>query len=252
MRFLSSSILLSALCLCLQCIFAVANTEIVNFEVSFNEDLFFPHTSNWTVFKPGAHEQPWTLLPAPLHTLLDAVCEKDVATERVLNCSHELWLVLDLDDANWRTYSKFTLRISWPASSPVDFSIRLYTPSDYQTYLTGQPSRRTDPSHSSASSVPQTRRRYVRVRAVDTGVRTPSHASDNTSSSTADQVSFIVIAEPLYFGVFPASVSPVLVWLAVIVGVASMIVPTVNRYLGRIAAMAQTEMEGTKEREKDS
>ena len=50
--------------------------------------------------------------PAPLGSILEDVCEGYLPG----SCPHEDWLVLDLDDVAWGKFSKFTVRISWPAS----------------------------------------------------------------------------------------------------------------------------------------
>ncbi len=70
-------------------------------------------------------------IPAPLldaHS--DPLCDEDVmdpfSGTSNLQCPYDLWLVLDLDSdgrhghngdsAEWKTYDRFTLRVSWPAS----------------------------------------------------------------------------------------------------------------------------------------
>lgn len=52
--------------------------------------------------------------PAAVHTSIANVCEPPSAS-----CPHEVWAVLDLDSPSWREWSKFTLRISWPANVSV-------------------------------------------------------------------------------------------------------------------------------------
>jgi len=60
----------------------------------------------------------WNVDPALLDTPLQQVCESETAITPAnpFSCPHELWLALDLDDESWMAYSKFTLRLSWPAS----------------------------------------------------------------------------------------------------------------------------------------
>lgn len=60
----------------------------------------------------------WNVDPALLDTPLQQVCESETAITpaNLFSCPHERWLALDLDDESWMTYSKFTLRLSWPAS----------------------------------------------------------------------------------------------------------------------------------------
>ena len=80
--------------------------------------IFLPSLTHDYVCRPalrlGDAERLWHLQPGPLGTPLGDVCE--TAAYAVNACPHELWLALDLDDAKRQGYSKFTLRISWPAS----------------------------------------------------------------------------------------------------------------------------------------
>jgi hypothetical protein len=66
------------------------------------------------------NERQWALRPAALHTPLNRVCESDDAAiapfEPPVSCPHELWVILNLDDNKWASYSTFTLRLSWAAS----------------------------------------------------------------------------------------------------------------------------------------
>ena len=60
-------------------------------------------------------EQLFNVFPAPLGTTLEDVCEP-VEDSSFGECPHELWIYIATDEDPWVAYSKFTLRISWPAS----------------------------------------------------------------------------------------------------------------------------------------
>ncbi|KAF8918146.1 hypothetical protein CPB85DRAFT_1282691 [Mucidula mucida] len=102
----------------------------------------------------------------------------------------DLWLSLDTG-GSWDAYVRFTLRISWAASYPTDFSISLYNP----------PGALLE------------RVKYAHIQAVHSGVFTPP--VERTSEPL--RVPFTVILEPLAFGVLPLSVQPVLVCLGVVI-----------------------------------
>ncbi|EGO19138.1 hypothetical protein SERLADRAFT_480384, partial [Serpula lacrymans var. lacrymans S7.9] len=109
------------------------------------------------------NEGQWSVQPAPLNTPLNEVCEPAYSSlgQAPFSCPHELWVTLQLDDEGWRYYSYFTLRLSWPASTPADFSIQIYSPESLS------------PHKSSAGST-TTRQKYARIRLTDTGVLSPS------------------------------------------------------------------------------
>ena len=118
--------------------FVSANTEIRNFDVALGiqdgsasgevgggvekisrgggVDLEAPEhsrvISQWPIFTANASELSFKVTPAPLDTALQSICEEPPVTN---SCAHQLWITLDLDDPRWRSFSKFTLRLSWPA-----------------------------------------------------------------------------------------------------------------------------------------
>ena len=76
-----------------------------------------------------------------------------------------------------------------------------------------------------------TRRKYVRIRLVDTGVRAP-----HKRNMTVEATPFMITLEPLYFTVLPSSVIPTLLFLLPVVLVASLyVVPRTHSYLQGIA-----------------
>ena len=83
---------------------------------------------------------------------------------------------------------------------------------------------------------------YARVRVVDAGVRTPT-ADDSHEHATLEPISFIIVLEPLYFGVLPASVLPTVTFLAVVIIIAAYwVVPPAQRYLGVVADEVRKEV----------
>jgi len=215
-----------------------ANTEIVNFEARESHDIALPPELQWPTLHHGEAKKLWRLQPGPLGTHLEDVCE--TAAYPAKTCPHELWLVLDLDDAKWRAYSKFTLRISWPASSPADFAIAIYSADTLQTlFRSGNSSAR----QIIASPPSLARRQFARIRLVDTGIRTPSSASSNTEQAHPDPIPFIVLLEPLCFGVLPASVAGILMFLVALLSFTAVaVVPVINRYISTAAEDARTEL----------
>jgi hypothetical protein len=67
-----------------------------------------------TCVNSTANELELSVAPARLHTPIADVCRRD--TYLLGACPHEIWLRLHLDDLDWISFKKFTLRVSWPAS----------------------------------------------------------------------------------------------------------------------------------------
>ncbi|KAH9830460.1 uncharacterized protein C8Q71DRAFT_366915 [Rhodofomes roseus] len=228
----------AARCIFLCCFFylpfAWANTEIVNFvamEGSLTPSQAQALQANWTVLSAAAPEKLLRVPPAPLGTPLADVCHPSHGA----SCSHELWLALRLDDPAWRAYSRFTLRVSWPASSPADFDIQVKSAEAlFNELQAGGLDNDFDALHTG-------RRMYARIRVVDAGVRVPT-ADGSRERVTPEPVPFIVILEPLYFGMLPASVAPTVAFLVIVIIIAAFgIVPPVQRYLGRVADEVRQE-----------
>ena len=124
--------------------------------------------------------------------------------------------------------------------SPADFWIETYSPDAlYKVVQGGDSTATTDRPPSERAA---TRRTFARIRAIDTGVLTPSPAGTNSSVGREAAVSFIVTAEPLYFGALPATVVPtVLMLVAVAVGAVAFVLPTVSKYLNAMADAVREE-----------
>ncbi|KAG7451813.1 uncharacterized protein BT62DRAFT_880984 [Guyanagaster necrorhizus] len=196
-------------------IVAFANTEISNFYASSAVQAPIIASREWAALSASANQRQYEIVPAPLGTPISAVCPTSP-------CSHELWLKLDLSSDAWQEFTKFTLRISWAAYNPADFLIDI---------LDG------DSITSAKSSDPPTRLKYARIRLVDTGVLTPGKSVDRSTP-----IPFTVVLEPLYFGVLPASVVPILYFLVPVVLLAALTLPWINAYLESVALKARREI----------
>ncbi|KAH7915740.1 hypothetical protein BJ138DRAFT_1169765 [Hygrophoropsis aurantiaca] len=249
-----SFIIQMALFMLLLCHENAANTEIINFMATEEPKVALPSVlvGNWTTLHYAHNERQWTLQPALIDTNLKQVCEPDYDSVSPENspflCPHEVWVTLNLDDQSWRAYSRFTLRLSWPASSPADYQIDIHTPKSLSTYLSRWQNNWThhnaffgtaDVSHSSSTV---TRQKYARIRVVDTGVFTPAPHLQS-QDYVVKPVSFIIILEQLYLGFLPASFLPTVCFLVPVLLAAAMIAPYLIRYLDRFVRQAREELE---------
>lgn len=66
------------------------------------------------ILDAGEPEIRGMLPPAQLNTPLDSICLRS-ENLTTLPCAHELWVNLNTADEDLSSYTKFTLRISWPA-----------------------------------------------------------------------------------------------------------------------------------------
>ncbi|KAL0952013.1 hypothetical protein HGRIS_008662 [Hohenbuehelia grisea] len=267
MRFFNNTCLV----LCYVALTVHGNTEIVNFAAEDDDgatstrglqlDLI---TADWPKLEYGHSESQWKVLPAPLATPITSVCETlaeeqsgdlgpDTNATRgtaFRRCPHELWIRLDLSEEPWRGHSKFTLRASWPASFPTDFHIQVYTSRELRDYFVH---RGVAPELNTAHAIPPpvpVRFKYARIRLVNTGVLTPEAHTDPSQASPSpdtqaldnEPVPFVLVLEPLHFGVLPGSVVPVLVLLVPILVFAVLAVPRLNVYLEKLAQEARKEL----------
>jgi len=205
----------------------LGNTEIVNFVAVEENSVEIPITDPWPRLNELQNEARWELMPAPLHTAIQQVCEPLFLNDH--HCPHELWVTLDMDHTTWGRFSRFTLRLSWPASYPAAFLVEVLDGKALQSQL-----GKTTPLGAVSSS---RRVKYARIRVVDTGIATPSIGS----TQLPEPVPFNLILEPLYFGLIPQSVLPVILFLVVVVVLASMTVPFINSYVNDIAQSARLE-----------
>ena len=113
---------------------------------------------------------------------------------------------------------------------PGRFRIDLYTPETLSREL-------SLPVSIAKPRAGRTRVRYARIRVVDIGVRPPS-----AKPSEPEPIPFILVLEPLYLGVLPATVLPTIMFLVPLVFFAGLAVPSVYRYLSRIAEKSREEL----------
>ncbi|KAF9447830.1 hypothetical protein P691DRAFT_730784 [Macrolepiota fuliginosa MF-IS2] len=185
---------------------AQGNTEIINFMATLAEspDIVLP----WTQLNITNREASLNITP-------------------VLNSTEVwpqsgIWLTLDLDDPNWSSYNKFTLRASWPASHPCDIYIRTFDPQHVASQLL-----RNRPLH-------PTRRKYAHIHVINTGIPTPSSIGEDMTWLRREPVPVTLILEPLLLGVVPQSVVPVITLLSGAVAMMIMIMPTAVGYYNTI------------------
>ncbi|KAG2153537.1 uncharacterized protein EDB93DRAFT_222600 [Suillus bovinus] len=233
----------------------IANTEIINFLAAEESNVDFSSTTvhSWPILNYKNNQGLWNVDPALLDTPLQQVCESETGTdpdsENPFSCLHELWVALDLDDENWSSYSKFTLRLSWPASSPADFLLEIHSPQAILTRLSRLPHQSAidDASitapHLSRAGLSTTRLKYARIRVVDTGIRTPTGTPD-LPMPAAQAISFIVVLEQLYLGVIPASLLPTVCFLIPVLSCAALATPWILAYLDHFIKEARKELDG--------
>ncbi|KAF8808208.1 hypothetical protein BYT27DRAFT_7256721 [Phlegmacium glaucopus] len=224
----------------------VANTEIINFSATGTELSNLPFTDTWHILRPENSTLRWNVISAPLeYTLSQSICNDLHEWHPVQNtnvCPHEFWLVLDLDQDGWKTYDKFTLRLSWPAYHPTDIHLTVYDPS---SLIMSRDTRVTQ-------SQLKTRRKYARIQMVHTGVLTPviNGFTRSFNETSRYDVPFIITLEPLHFGVLPSSVVPVVLTILAILVVGLPIARKIHRYLEGIAQRAR-EDESVAEQKED-
>ncbi|KAG2035667.1 hypothetical protein BDR03DRAFT_1093014 [Suillus americanus] len=227
----------------------IANTEIINFLAAEERNVDFSSTTvdSWPILNYQNNQGHWNVDPALLDTPLQQVCESETGTDSAnpFSCLHELWITLDLDDENWMSYSKFTLRLSWPASSPADFLLEIYSPQAILTRLSRLPRQSAidgasiTPPHLSRTGLSTTRLKYARIRVVDTGVRTPT---PDLPASAVHAIPFILVLEQLYFGVLPASLVPTVCFLIPVLSCAALATPWILSYLDHFIKQARQEL----------
>jgi len=205
---------------------------------------------------------PAPIRGGPRNSLCHEDDEEDVHPFMRCDCPHELWLALDLDgdlvrdrdnfdgnredDRAWKwkghSYDRFTLRVSWPASHPVQVELSLHRPRL---------------ASSSAPSVRMSRLHFARIRITQEGIRVPNQVEEQGTQDEKDEegVPLVVFLEPLVLGVLPASVLPVAVAL-LLLGVLGIVGATtkageacVRRAFGGVVERARRELVAVEESE---
>ncbi|KXN87427.1 hypothetical protein AN958_08858 [Leucoagaricus sp. SymC.cos] len=191
------------------------NTEIINFSVSPAESplVTFP---GWTHMNSSDRE---ILLNIP--PVLDT---SEVSIES------GVWFALDLDDPNWSSYNKFTLRSSWPASHPCDIYLKIHDPLHVVSQL-----MRNRPLHT-------TRKKYAHVYVINTGVPTPSPTGEDMTWLLRQPVPITLVLEPLLFGAVPQSVVPTIFVILGAIALALVLLPYVLRHYGQAIREVKQEV----------
>ncbi|QRV88361.1 hypothetical protein RhiJN_16379 [Ceratobasidium sp. AG-Ba] len=220
-----------------------ANTEVINFAPTRapSVDLSGFRTSRWEKLNSEDGTRQFALPLAPYGQPWPAVCEH-------ADCQHELFIELplgDVEEVDWNWDLGYSLRVSWPASTPADFSLEIYTPMELLRLLHSRISLNdTVPT----APLPQTFTTYARIRARDAGVPAPRNHKWQIFPplvpplSTQPTVHFHIILDPLLLGFLPRSALPVvcLVIGAVAVGmyVSNRLVPCLGNIAKRVDAAA--------------
>ncbi|KAJ3547942.1 hypothetical protein NMY22_g1464 [Coprinellus aureogranulatus] len=220
--------LLSILTLCLTR--ALANTEIVNFEAveARNFDIWF--TREWPSLNVNQSTLRWNLTANPLDTPKESLNQGPCTrlyhwnpNETPEKCLKELWLLLDLDGEKWASYTKYTLRLSWPASYPVDAYLKIFDSSDIAPLPRPGPPRRLRRRQGPSQYL--VRRKFARIQLVNIGVLNPTSElaknAQHDPTMLPEPVPIIITLEPLLFGVLPQSLVPTVYAIlgAVVVGI---------------------------------
>src|SRR5712675_3665421 len=234
-------------------------------------------------------------VPAPLPgDLRDSLCgdSEDVHPFKRRPCPHELWLALDLDgrgngdrdgdrgrdDENlgWKTYHRFTLRVSWPASvsDPLILThihhslsnLRIWKHALTHTSHQQHPAQVALSLHSPAlPSAPSSARRarvhFARIRLTQEGIRVPNHHAGiglgpetwYGEGSGGEAVPLVVILEPLVLGMLPSSVVPTAATVLCVLGVLVYgVLPCILTRLGSVVESARGELAALEERKEKS
>ncbi|KDQ15670.1 hypothetical protein BOTBODRAFT_31554 [Botryobasidium botryosum FD-172 SS1] len=228
---IASRILAILLC----CASVLGDTEIINFVSDVHDDFSLNGISHhWPSI--NASSTLFTIKPESAylpHSVRDT-CRDAKAGE----CPHELWVALDLGDIQNRERIGFTLRASWPAHMPADFSLQLFSPSEVASAWNVT---------SSATANAPSRRQFARIRAKSKGILTPIQRprtgdAESLASPEPEPVQFHLIVERLHFGLVPESLIPTIYTLIAVILSASAFVPYVYTFLAKTAEGARVEL----------
>ncbi|PVF98224.1 hypothetical protein CPB86DRAFT_814939 [Serendipita vermifera] len=265
----------------------LADTEILNFSSDLKNlpDVVFPFAQS--TLSQQNNSAIFGLAPSQRHTvraeeLRDGLCSRGnegqkydnshLLFENLYVCEGDFWLALDLDSwftasstgipwyykplvKDTRTETKFTLRISWPASTPAEFTIKLFSLDYFLSDMTPQQKGSTELNG-------PTRRLFARIRSSATKFRRAPRPDGSVlpfqftlfpkwflpapeipepdGRGSARVVKFHVILEPLILGVLPESLLPGLGFmLCLVVPAILFVVPRINAEMEKLANRAR-------------
>lgn len=198
--------------------YASADTEIVNFEASPSRDVdLTQYTASWRSLKP-AIPSVVTTTPAPRGSTFYQSC--NFTTH---HCPHEVWFILD---ASAGTH---TVRISYAATSSVQYKIELYSPAALSTFIGTPPAAPASPARTTLS--------YARVTVRRVGILTPGMAY-----AEPQVVTFHIVLEQLLLGVLPQSMLPVVAAIVVVLGGVAYALPRLLKTFESLAREARFEV----------
>ncbi|KIJ54365.1 hypothetical protein M422DRAFT_241610 [Sphaerobolus stellatus SS14] len=201
----------SVFVLLISCVFC--NTEIVNFDLNHLPDLAESVSSSWGLLTPLSPSNKRTYhvevpeIGCPVRSSGDQVAPADT------------WFGLNIP----RTLSakRYTLRISWPATMPVNFDIQVFRV-----------------SHASdGAAFDQLPTPYARIKTSSAGIR--SNCSGSGVLPSTDTIHFDVILEPLIAGVLPESLIPTILSLFPITAIFWVLAQHIESHLRRTAREAE-------------
>ncbi|KZT52908.1 hypothetical protein CALCODRAFT_69885 [Calocera cornea HHB12733] len=217
-----------------------ANTEIVNFLGGEHEGILMAEGEHlqWPRLQYTAQaNQVLTISPAPVPegTPWEDVFPPDGERAFLL---HELWVVLDLDTfptSSFWDQQMYTLRLSWPAWSPVEFQLNVYDPDLLPRKLRGR---------SRHGNGQLTRNHFARIRAKNAGI----HRNETFQQG---QVKFALELEKLHFGFLPPSVMPALLVILASLVPSYAVARYILRILSPISERSSHELRNTTKSDKD-
>jgi len=87
-----------------------------------------------------------------------------------------------------------------------------------------------------------TRLRYARIRVADAGVLTPTPDHPPSATRAVEPIPFVLVLEPLYLGILPASLLPTLCFFVPLLLGAAIATPWIIGYLDHFVQQARQEL----------
>jgi len=154
---------------------------------------------------------------------------------------HELWLALDLSDS---PHSKYTLRLSWPASTGAKLSLTLWSPAGLSVLLERTAKKKSSPPIRT-SHLPHGRLAYARIRASNVGpfASNPKYSTEPLEN----KVPFNVVLEPIRYGFIPESLRGTGLFILLVALAGGLLSIPVYQYLAPLGEQSKRELQKVKE-----